>query len=126
MIFWEVPTLLQALMLISGTQTRYQRLESYISQKKFMPFVPEISAEFSAPPEFSGNVLEKDLRTGWERTSDLQITNQILFHCATASLFGNYCGIHYETFRPFLLLLAAGFSGRICFYWLGFFGRICS
>jgi hypothetical protein len=52
-----------------------------------MPFVPEISAEFSAPPEFSGDVLEKDLSTGWARTSDLQITNQILSNCATASLF---------------------------------------
>jgi hypothetical protein len=38
-----------------------------------MPFVPEISAEFSATPEFSGDVLENDLR--WARTSDLQITN---------------------------------------------------
>jgi hypothetical protein len=66
-----------------------------------MPFVPEISAEFSAPPEFSGDVLEKDLSTGWARTSDLQITTQILFHCATASLFSNLCGIYYETFRPF-------------------------
>jgi hypothetical protein len=36
-----------------------------------MPFVPEISAEFSAPPEFSGDVLEKELSTGWERTSNL-------------------------------------------------------
>jgi hypothetical protein len=51
-----------------------------------MPFVPEISAEFSAPPEFSGDVLEKELSIGWSRTSDLQITNQILLHCATASL----------------------------------------
>jgi hypothetical protein len=91
-----------------------------------MPFVPEISAEFSVPPEFSGDVLEKDLSTGWARTYDLQITNQILFHCATASLFRTCCGIYYETFRPFLLLLAAGFSGRICFYWQGFSGRICS
>jgi hypothetical protein len=33
-----------------------------------MPFVPEISAKFSAPPEFSGDVLEKDLSTGWART----------------------------------------------------------
>jgi hypothetical protein len=30
-----------------------------------MPFVPEIFAEFSAPPEFSLGVLEKDLSTGW-------------------------------------------------------------
>jgi hypothetical protein len=34
-------------------------------EKKFMPFVPEISAEFSAPREFSGDVLEKDMSTGW-------------------------------------------------------------
>ncbi len=67
-----------------------------------MPFVPEISAEFSAPPEFSGDVLEKDLSTGRARTSDLLITNQILFHCATASLFKILCGIYYETYRPFL------------------------
>jgi hypothetical protein len=67
-----------------------------------MPFVPEISAEFSAPPEFSGDVLEKDLSTGWACTSDLQITNQILFHCATAYLFRIFCGIYYETFWPFL------------------------
>jgi hypothetical protein len=79
-----------------------------------MPFVPEISAEFSEPPEFSYNVLEKDLSTGWAQTFDLQITNQILFHCATASLFRCVCGIYYDTFQP---LLAAGFSGRICFYW---------
>jgi hypothetical protein len=51
-----------------------------------MPFVPEISAEFSVPPEFSSGILEKYLRIGWARTSDLQITNQIFFHCATASL----------------------------------------
>jgi hypothetical protein len=51
-----------------------------------MPLVPEVSVEFSAPPEFSGGVLEKNLSTGRTRTSDLQITNQILFHCATASV----------------------------------------
>jgi hypothetical protein len=67
-----------------------------------MPFVPEISAEFSAPPEFSGDVLEKDLSTGWARTIDLQITNQILFHCATAFMFKGLCGIYYGTFQPFL------------------------
>jgi hypothetical protein len=39
-----------------------------------MPFVPEISAEFSAPPEFFGDVLKKDLSIGWARTSHLQIT----------------------------------------------------
>ncbi len=91
-----------------------------------MPFVLEISAEFSAPPEFSGDVLEKDLSTGCTQTSELQIKNQILFHCATASLFKSLCGINYETFWPFLLSLAAGFSGRICLYWPGFSGRICS
>jgi hypothetical protein len=66
-----------------------------------MPFVPEISAEFSAPPEFSGDVLEKELSTGWGRTSDLQITNQILSHCATSSLLERHCGMFNETFRPF-------------------------
>jgi hypothetical protein len=67
-----------------------------------MPFVPEISAEFSAPAEFSGGVLKKDLSIGWTRTSDLQITNQILFPCATASLCRCLCGIYYETFLPFI------------------------
>jgi hypothetical protein len=67
-----------------------------------MPFVPKISVEFSAPPEFSGSVLEKDLSTGWGRTFDHQITNQILFHCATASLFIMCCGMYYETFQPFI------------------------
>jgi hypothetical protein len=79
-----------------------------------MPFVPEISAEFSAPPEFSGDVLEKDLSTGW--TFRLQTR-----YSSTAPL--HPC---YEIFWPFLLLLAAGFSGRICLYWPGFSGRICS
>jgi hypothetical protein len=90
-----------------------------------MPFVPEISAEFSAPPEFSGDVLVKDLSTGWARTSDLQITNQILFHSATASLYIILWSIHDETFRPFFLatgrrifrpylFLLAGISDRIC------------
>jgi hypothetical protein len=87
-----------------------------------MPFVPEISAEFSAPPEFSGVVLEKELSTGWAQTS----ANQILLHCATASLRLRHCGMSNETFRPFLLLLAPGFSGHICFYWPGFSGHICS
>jgi hypothetical protein len=58
-----------------------------------MPFVPEISAEFSAPLKFSGDVLEKDLGVGWAQTFDLKITNQIFCHCATASLFRNLCGI---------------------------------
>jgi hypothetical protein len=44
-----------------------------------MPFVLEFSAEFSAPPEFSGYVPEKHLCTGWAQTFGLQITNQILY-----------------------------------------------
>jgi hypothetical protein len=91
-----------------------------------MAFVPEISAEFSAPPEFSSDVLQKELNIGWARTSELQITNQILLHCSTASLLKKHCGMCNETFRPFLLFLAVGFPGRICFYWPGFSGRICS
>ncbi len=47
--------------LISSTQTGCGRLDSYIQQKKFMPFVPEISAEFSVPPDFSGDVFVNDL-----------------------------------------------------------------
>ncbi len=62
--------------------------------------MPEISAEFSAPPEFSGDVLEKDLSTGWAQTFDLEITKQILFHCATASFFTRLCCIYNETFWP--------------------------
>jgi hypothetical protein len=51
-----------------------------------LPFVPEFSAKFSAPPEFSGGVTEKYFTTGWVRTFDLQIMNQIFYRCATASL----------------------------------------
>jgi hypothetical protein len=109
-----------------------------------VPFVPDISAEFSAPPEFSGGILEKDLSTGWTRTYDHQITNQILFHCANASLckvsvafiislsgrvlvtgrriFRPYLFLLAGIFRPFLLLLGAGFSGGICNCLLGFSG----
>jgi hypothetical protein len=84
---------------VTSLDVNFRYLDSYIKQKKFMPFVPEISAEFSAPPEFSGDVLEKDLSTGWVRTSDLQIRNQTL---------------------------VAGFSDCICFYWPEFSARICS
>ncbi len=38
-----------------------------------MPFVPEISAEFSATPEFSADVLEKDLSTGWCEPSTFKL-----------------------------------------------------
>ncbi len=34
---------------------------SYIEQKKFLACGPEVSVEFSAPPEFSGGVTEKYL-----------------------------------------------------------------
>jgi hypothetical protein len=86
-----------------------------------MPFVPEISAEFSASPEFHGDVLEKDLSTGWAQTSDLQIANLLLFHCANASLSTSFCGIYYNTFWPFLLLLAAGFFWPYLFLLAGIF-----
>ncbi len=81
-----VHTLLQGLTLISGTQTGCRRLDSYIEQKKFLACGPEFSVEISAPPEFSGGATEKYLSTGWARTFDLQIMEQILYHCATASL----------------------------------------
>ncbi len=77
-----------------------------------MPFVPEISAEFSVPPEFSSDVLEKDLSTGLAQTSHLQITNQILFHCATASFYKHFCGIYYQTFRPQDFPAESDFTGR--------------
>ncbi len=54
-----VGALLQGLTLISGTQTGCRRLDSYIEQKKFLACGPEVSVEFSAPPEFSGGVTEK-------------------------------------------------------------------
>jgi hypothetical protein len=57
-----------------------------MEQKFFWAFVPEFSAEFIAPTEFSCDVTEKYLSIGWAQTFDPQITNQILYHCATASL----------------------------------------
>ncbi len=54
--------------------------------KKVFACGPEFSVEFSAPPEFSGSVMEKYLSTGWGQTFDLQIRKQIFYHCATASL----------------------------------------
>ena len=82
-LFLSVPALLQGLTLIFGTQTGCRRLDSYIEQKKFLACGPGFSVEFSAPPEFCGGVTEKCLCTGWARTFDLQITKQILYHCAT-------------------------------------------
>jgi hypothetical protein len=62
--------------------------------KKITACGPEFSAEFSAPPEFSGGVTEKFLTTGWARTFDLQIKKQIFYNCATASLCLQCYGIH--------------------------------
>ena len=53
----------------------------------FLACEPEFSVNFSAPPEFSGGVMEKFLSTGQARTSDLQIMNQVSYHCATAAFF---------------------------------------
>ena len=58
-----------------------------MEQKKFLACGPEFSVEFSAPPEFSGGVTVKYLSTGWARTSNLQIMNQVFYHCATAALY---------------------------------------
>ncbi len=91
----------------SGTQTACRRLDSYIQPKKFMPFVPEISAEFSTPPEFSGDLLVKDLSIGWARTSYLQITNQML-HSSTAPLHPN---------SGFSVASIMRLSGRFFSYW---------
>jgi hypothetical protein len=97
------------LTLISGTQTGCE-------QKRFLACGPEFSVEFSAPPEFSGGVTEKYLSTGWARTFDLQITKQILYHCATAPLYLKNYNIYLlvaRIFRSFLKLQEAEFSGRI-------------
>ncbi len=56
--------LLQGLTWFSATQTGCRWLISYIEQKKFLACDPEISVDFSAPPEFSGGVMEKCLNTG--------------------------------------------------------------
>ncbi len=52
-------TLLQGLTWFSATQTGCRWLISYIEQKKFLACKPEISVDFSAPPEFSGGEMEK-------------------------------------------------------------------
>ncbi len=97
--------LLQGLTLISGTRTGCRRLDSYIEQKKCLACGPEFSVEFSALPEFSGGVTEKFVSTGWARTFDLQITKQILYHCATAPLCLQRYNIYVlfaRIFRSFL------------------------
>jgi hypothetical protein len=116
--------LLQAVTLISATQTGCRWLNSYIKQKKILACGPEFSVEFYAPPEFSGGVTEKYLSTGWARTSDLQIVKQIFYHCATASLSRDCYGIHCapswnfpavsvvtcsRIFRPYLVVTCRDF-----------------
>ncbi len=81
-----VPTLLQGLMWFSTTQTGCRGLISYIEQKKFLACGTEFFVEISAPPEYSSGVTENYLSTGWARTSDLQIMNQVFYNCATATL----------------------------------------
>ncbi len=79
--------------------------------KKFLACEPEFYVDFSAPPEFSGGVMEKSLSTGANlRSSDYEPGVLPLRHCSlvmTISLF--LAGI----FRPFLYLPEADFSGRI-------------
>jgi hypothetical protein len=58
-----IPTLLQGLTWFSVTQTGCRWLKTYIEQKKFLACEPEISVDLSAPPEFSGGVMEKFLST---------------------------------------------------------------
>ncbi len=55
-----------------------------------MPPGPGFSAKFSAPPEFSDGVLEKQLCAGRARTSDPQITKLVLYQCATDISFINF------------------------------------
>jgi hypothetical protein len=102
--------------LLFATQTRFRRLNLNMEQSFFWPFVPEFLAEFSASPEFPGSVTEKYLSTGWVRNFALQITNQILYHCTTASL--------YVKMLWHSLCYLLGFSGHFCSYWPGFSSRI--
>ncbi len=56
------------------------RTEFVPGAKKLLPFVPEFSAEFSVPPEFSGGVPEKQLSRDRARTfksSDFQLDTLI-------------------------------------------------
>jgi hypothetical protein len=49
-----------------------------------MPLVPEVSVEFSAPPEFSGGVFEKKLEHRQDenlRSSDYKPDTLPLRHC---------------------------------------------
>ncbi len=81
------------------------------------------------------------LSTGWARTSDLQIMNQVFYHCTTAPLYVARNDIHSVPYWDFPAVSGSylpGFSSRICSYWqpnfpavscsylTGFSGRICS
>ncbi len=93
------------------------------------------------------------MSTGWARTCDLQIMNQVFYHCATAALYvrrkdiysfpllvfsGLFCSYRKPNFPAVSGSYLPGFSGRICSYWQrnflavsgsylrGFSGRICS
>ncbi len=93
------------------------------------------------------------MSTGRARTSDLQIMNQVFYHCATAALYdgckynyslpllvfpGRFCSCLKPNFPAVSGSYLPGFSGRICSYWQpnfpavsgsylpGFSGRICS
>ncbi len=101
-------TLLQAVTLISGTQTGCRRQDSYMEQILFLPFVPEFSAEFSAPPEFCGGVMEKffEHRPGVSlRPSEYEADILPLRHCFLMEmvLWHSLCSL-------------LGFSGRFCSY----------
>jgi hypothetical protein len=89
---------------------------------------PEFSVEFYAPPELKVKVITH--RVG--RTSDLQIINQVFYHCATATLcleskdiyafpvlvfFGRFCSYRKPNFPAVSGSSLPGFSGRICSYW---------
>jgi hypothetical protein len=99
------PHCYKPLTLISGTQNGCRRLDSYILQKKFMPFVPEISAEFSAPPEFSGDVLEKDFSTGWARTPTFRLQTR----CSSTAPLSPYSGFSVASIMKL--------PGRFFSYW---------
>ncbi len=92
-----VHALLQGLTWFSVTQTGCRWLILYIEQKKFLPWRPEFSVEFYAPPEFSGGVTEKWLSTGWARTSNLQIWAK----CSTTAQL-QPCLVDSRTFILFL------------------------
>jgi hypothetical protein len=68
---------------------------------------PDFSAKFSAPPEFSGGALEKQLSTGRAQTSNPQITNPVLYKCATVTLFIISILRVFMQMFPLLVLLVA-------------------